>query len=88
MEKFIAKPTVIKAVQFTNDSPETLVKINEILEPVRISYKRYNHPVILVEQEDSSFITAEINDYIMKYPDGKIGVCSEKLFMELYIQVI
>ena len=81
--KFRKKPIVIEAIQFKNDDPETLVAINELLDPMRVSYRNPKHPVIIIDTLEGE-MTAQIGDWIIKGVNGECYPCKPDIFEKTY----
>lgn len=83
MGKFRKKPVIIDAVQFTDDSFETTQAINELLDPLRVSYRNPKHPVLIIDTLEGE-MTARIGDWIIKGVNGECYPCKPDIFEKTY----
>ena len=86
MGQYRKKPVVIEAIQFKDDTPETLTEINKILDPVRVSYHNPKHPVIIIPTLEGE-MTAQIGDWIIQGVNGEIYPCKPDIFEKTYDKV-
>ena len=84
--KFRKKPVVIDAVQFTDDEFETTQAINELLDPLRVSYRNPKQPVIIIDTLEGE-MTARIGDWIIKGVNGECYPCKPDIFEKTYEKV-
>lgn len=83
MTLFKKKPVVIKAIQFTDDSPETLAKISEFMGKIRLSYRNPKRPVIIVHTLEGD-MTAMLGDWIIQGVNGEFYPCKPDIFEKTY----
>ena len=86
INKYMKKPLIIEAVQFTDDSPEVIMEINEFmdLEELRVNYNIPDKPAIIIPTLEGN-MRAEIGDYIIKGINGEFYPCKPDIFVKTYI---
>lgn len=86
INKYVKKPIVIEAIQFINDSPETIMEINEFmnLEKLRVNFNIPNKPAVIIPTLEGD-MRAEIGDYIIKGINGEFYPCKPDIFVKTYI---
>lgn len=85
MAKYRKKPVIIEAIQFQdNDSVLEISKMG--LDPVRISYKDPEKPVLIIPTFEGDHI-ASIGDYIIKGVKGEFYPCKADIFEMTYEKV-
>lgn len=82
--KYRKKPVVIEAVQFTDDTAETMISIQEFMDKdLRVSYNDRDNPKIIIETLEGT-MHASVGDYIIKGVQGEFYPCKPDIFKETY----
>lgn len=82
--KYRKKPVVIEAVQFTDDTAETMISIQEFMDKdLRVSYNDRDNPKIIIETLEGTMY-ASVGDYIIKGVQGEFYPCKPDIFKETY----
>ena len=81
--KYRKRPVVIEAVQFVDDSNETIFALEKLgLDPIRISYE-FEPPVIIIVTPEGE-TKAKINDFIIRGIKGEFYPCQQDIFEATY----
>jgi len=62
--RYTKKAPIVTAIQFVDDSSETLSEINKLVDPLRVSY-RSSEPVIIINSKFNNEVICAIGDYIV-----------------------
>lgn len=82
--KYRKKPVVIEAVQFTDDSADTIIALQEFMQrDLRVSYAGADNPVIKIETLEG-VMEASIGDFIIKGVNGEFYPCKPDIFEKTY----
>lgn len=82
--KYRKKPVVIEAVQFKDDSADTIIKLQEFMQSdLRISYADPENPVIKIETLEG-VMDASVGDFIIKGVNGEFYPCKPDIFEKTY----
>lgn len=82
--KYRTKPCEIEAVQFTDDSPEFLIHLQEFMnEDLRVSYEEPDNPQIVIHTLEGD-MKASVGDYIIKGLRGEFYPCKPDIFEKKY----
>lgn len=82
--KYRKKPVVIEAVQFKDDSADTIVEIQEFMQKnLEVSYEKPDNPVIKIETLEG-VMEASIGDFIIKGVKGEFYPCKPDIFEKTY----
>ncbi|NBH24666.1 hypothetical protein D3Z60_02380 [Lachnospiraceae bacterium] len=82
--KYRKKPVVIEAVQFKDDSADTIIALQEFMQSdVRVSYADPNNPVLKIETLEG-VMDASIGDFIIKGVNGEFYPCKPDIFEKTY----
>lgn len=82
--KFRKKPVVIEAVQFKDDSADTIIALQEFMQSdLRVSYAYPDNPVIKIETLEG-VMDASIGDFIIKGVNGEFYPCKPDIFEKTY----
>ena len=82
--KYRKKPVVIEAVQFSDDSPDSFIELQEFMQSdLRVSYADPNNPVIKIETLEG-IMDASIGDFIIKGVNGEFYPCKPDIFEKTY----
>lgn len=84
VQKYIKKPIVIEAVQFTDDSIKTIMVINNFMDwnELKVNYDK-NVPFIIIPTLEGN-MKADIGDYIIKGINGEFYPCKPDIFAKTY----
>lgn len=85
VQKYIKKPIVIEAVQFTDDSIETIMVINDFMDwsELKVNYDNSHVPFIIIPTLEGN-MRADIGDYIIKGINGEFYPCKPDIFTKTY----
>ena len=82
--KYRKKPVVIEAVQFTDDSADTIIALQEFMQSdLRVSYEKSESPVIKIETLEG-VMDASVGDFIIKGVNGEFYPCKPDIFGKTY----
>ena len=82
--KYRKKPVVIEAVQFTDDSGDTIIALQEFMQSdLRVSYEKPESPVIKIETLEG-VMEASVGDFIIKGVNGEFYPCKPDIFEKTY----
>lgn len=82
--KYRKKPVVIEAVQFKDDSSDTIIELQEFMQrDLRVSYADPDNPVIKIETLEG-VMDASIGDFIIKGVNGEFYPCKPDIFEKTY----
>ncbi|MDF7683508.1 hypothetical protein PT287_08350 [Lactobacillus sp. ESL0679] len=82
--KYRKKPVVVDAIRFLDTDKSILALSDELgLDPVRVSYKDHNHPVLKIETLEG-MMNANVGDYIIKGVNGEFYPCKPDIFEKTY----
>lgn len=85
--KYRKKPVVIEALQFKDDSADSIIEIQEFMRgDVRISYENPDNPVIKIETLEG-IMKASVGDYIIRGVNGELYPCKPDIFEKTYERV-
>ena len=86
--KYRKKPVEVEAMQYTDDTYETLIQLQEFLpfKELIISYKEPNSPKIVIPMIEGD-LYASIGDYIIKGVKGELYPCKPDIFEATYERV-
>lgn len=86
--KYRKKPIEVEAMQYTDDTYETLISLQEFLplKELKISFKEPNNPKIVIPTLEGD-LYASIGDYIIKGIKGEIYPCKPDIFEATYERV-
>ena len=86
--KYRKKPVVIEAVQFKDDSSDTIIELQEFMRSdLRVSYADPDNPVIKIETLEG-VMDASIGDFIIKGVNGEFYPCKPEIFAKTYEAVV
>lgn len=86
--KYRKKPVVIEAVQFKDDSSDTIIELQEFMRSdLRVSYADPDNPVIKIESLEG-VMDASIGDFIIKGVNGEFYPCKPEIFAKTYEAVV
>lgn len=83
--KYRKKPVIIEAMQFKDDSADTIIALQEFMGggDVRVSYADPDNPVIKIETLEG-VMDASIGDFIIKGVNGEYYPCKPDIFEKTY----
>lgn len=82
--KYRKKPVVVEAMQFKDDSSDTIISLQEFMQSdLRVSYANPEDPVIKIETLEG-VMDASISDFIIKGVNGEFYPCKEDVFKKTY----
>lgn len=82
--KYRKKPVEIEAVQFKDDSADTLIKLQEFMQSdLRVLFADPDNPVIKIETLEG-IMDASIGDFIIKGVNGELYPCKPDIFEKTY----
>ena len=82
--KYRKKPVVIEAVQFSDDSADIIIELQEFMQSnLRVSYADPNNPVIKIETLEG-VMDASVGDFIIKGVNGEFYPCKPDIFEKTY----
>ena len=82
--KYRKKPVIIEAVQFKDDSADTIIALQEFMQSdLRVSYVDSDNPVIKIETLEG-VMDASIGDFIIKGVNGEFYPCKSDIFEKTY----
>lgn len=82
--KYRKKPVIIEAVQFKDDSADTIIALQEFMQSdLRVSYVDPDNPVIKIETLEG-VMDASIGDFIIKGVNGEFYPCKPDIFEKTY----
>lgn len=82
--KYRKKPVVVEAMQFKDDSSDTIISLQEFMQSdLRVSYANPEDPVIKIETLEG-VMDASISDFIIKGINGEFYPCKEDVFKKTY----
>lgn len=85
--KYRKKPVVIEAVQFKDDSADTIIVLQEFMQSdVRVSYADPDNPVVKIKTLEG-VMYASIGDFIIKGVNGEFYPCKPDIFEKTYEKV-
>ena len=86
--KYRKKPIEVEAMQYTNDTYEALMQLQEFLplKELTILYKEPNNPKIVIPTLEGD-LYASIGDYIIKGIKGELYPCKPDIFEATYERV-
>lgn len=84
MKFYRKKPVVIKALQFTDDSPEVLIQLQEFMNgDLKVTYEKPDNPQVLIHTLEGD-MKASIGDYIIQGVNGELYPCKPDIFEKTY----
>ena len=82
--KYRKKPVVIEAMQFKDDSSDTIIELQEFMQSdLRVSYADPDNPVIKIETLEG-VMDASVGDFIIKGVNGEFYPCKPDIFEKTY----
>lgn len=82
--KYRKKPVVIEALQFKDDSADTVIALQKFMQSdLRVSYADPDNPVIKIETLEG-VMDASIGDFIIKGVNGEFYPCKPDIFKKTY----
>lgn len=85
--KYRKKPVVIEAIQFKDDSEDTIIAIQEFMQKdLRVSYENPQNPAIKIQTLEG-VMSAYIGAYIIKGVNGEFYPCDPSIFEKTYEEV-
>lgn len=86
--KYRKKPVVIEAVQFKDDSADTVIALQGFMQSdVRVSYADPDNPVIKIETLEG-VMDASVGDFIIKGVNGEFYPCKPDIFEKTHEAVV
>lgn len=83
--KYRKKPVEIEAVQFKDDTPETIIELQRFMDQnIHISYKGYPAKPKMVVETLEGTMYASVGDYIIKGVQGEFYPCKPDIFEATY----
>lgn len=86
--RYRKKPIVIEAMQFKDDSADTIIALQEFMQSdLLVSYADPDNPVIKIETLEG-VMDASVRDFIIKGINGEFYPCKPEIFAKTYEAVI
>ncbi len=88
MPKFARKPLVVDAI-FFEDRSEAITAISELTnQTIRVNYQNPGVPTLIIERgDDGAELVANVGDWVVRGPDGRLTVWVPELFKECFDQL-
>lgn len=87
IEKYVKKPVVIEAVQWTGDNLQEVINFIDEKNCIRYQYCEGSSSKVLIVKTLEGEHIASVGDYIIKGVKGEFYPCKPDIFAETYEKV-